>query len=178
MSSNSPHEGFRFKLRRRLDLFRQRSDNSSPEILADDSAITASPNTSSTYASSARHTGNATPSETAINLNQTGGSTNLTTIPMGVLAPRNGSPSATISITAVTSPSAFTTEVVTTPKPGSKVAIIPSDLWSKAYQEAIQSMGQDVDITILKGESIAELFKELNRVDKDATAESAFLRGH
>jgi hypothetical protein len=66
---------------------------------------------------------------------------------------------------------------VTTPEPGIEVAVAPSDLWSKAYQEAVQNMGQDVDVAILKGENIAQLFKELERVDKDATDESAFLRG-
>lgn len=38
-------------------------------------------------------------------------------------------------------------------------------------------MGQDVDVAILKGENIAQLFKELEKVDKDVTEESVFLRG-
>ncbi|KAJ4176473.1 hypothetical protein NW767_015434 [Fusarium falciforme] len=136
-----------------------------------------SPNTPSTYASSARNTGNAARSETATALDQTGESTNRTTIPVGGSAPQNGSPSAAVSGTAAASTSAFTTEVVTTPEPGIEVAVAPSDLWSKAYQEAVQNMGQDVDVAILKGENIAQLFKELERVDKDATDESSFLRG-
>lgn len=64
-----------------------------------------------------------------------------------------------------------------TPKRGNDVEVAPSDLWSKAYREAVQSMGQDVDVAILKGENIAQLFKELEKVDKDATEESVFLRG-
>ncbi|KPA38773.1 nacht nucleoside triphosphatase [Fusarium langsethiae] len=174
MSSTSlPQEGFRFKLRRRLNLFRQRSDNSSP----DTSSIATSPNSPSTHAPSTRHTSSAASSETATALDQAGKSTNLTAIPVGGSAPQNGSPSATASGTAVASTSASTIEVVPTPEPGIEVAVAPSDLWSKAYREAVQNMGQDVDVAILKGENIAQLFKELEGVDKDATDESVFLRG-
>ncbi|GKU06980.1 unnamed protein product [Fusarium langsethiae] len=167
-----PREGFRLKLRR-LNLFRQRSENSSPET----SAIAASPNRPSTHASSTRHTSSSTPSDTAVALDQAGESTNLTIIPEGDSAPQNGPPSTTVSGTAVASTSASIIEVVPTPEPGIEVAVTPSDLWSKAYREAVQNMGQDVDVAILKGENIAQLFKELEGVDKDAADESVFLRG-
>ncbi|KAH6627225.1 hypothetical protein B0J18DRAFT_426830 [Chaetomium sp. MPI-SDFR-AT-0129] len=53
----------------------------------------------------------------------------------------------------------------------------PSDLWSAAYREAVELIGKDVDITILQGESVAQLFEQLEQLDKDATQESAFVRG-
>lgn len=51
------------------------------------------------------------------------------------------------------------------------------DIWSAAYLEAIESFGKDIDVAILKGSSAAQLFTKLEEVDKDATQESAFLRG-
>lgn len=54
---------------------------------------------------------------------------------------------------------------------------ISSDLWSAAYREAIDSLGEDLDIAILMGSNAAQLFKELEEIDKDATQESAFVRG-
>ncbi|KAK3897898.1 hypothetical protein C8A05DRAFT_38527 [Staphylotrichum tortipilum] len=53
----------------------------------------------------------------------------------------------------------------------------PSDVWSAAYREAVASLGTDIDITILKGDSVADLFRQLEQVDKDATQESVFWRG-
>lgn len=53
----------------------------------------------------------------------------------------------------------------------------PSDLWSAAFQEAIESFGKDIDVAILKGKNLELLFKELEEVDNVATQESAFLRG-
>ncbi|CAM1503386.1 Fc.00g081620.m01.CDS01 [Cosmosporella sp. VM-42] len=174
MSSTSlPQEGFRFKLRRRLNLFRQRSDSSGPDA----SAIAASPTPPPTYASPTRHTSSAAWNETATALDQTSESTNLVAIPAGGSAPQNDSPSVTVSGAAAASASASAIEVAPILEPGNEVAVAPSDLWSKAYREAVQNMGQDVDITILKGENIAQLFKELEGVDKDATDESVFLRG-
>lgn len=38
-------------------------------------------------------------------------------------------------------------------------------------------LGKDINIAILKGENVAELFQQLEKLDKDATQESAFLRG-
>jgi hypothetical protein len=43
------------------------------------------------------------------------------------------------------------------------------DVWSAAYREAVASLGTDIDITILKGDSVADLFRQLEQVDKDAT---------
>jgi hypothetical protein len=57
------------------------------------------------------------------------------------------------------------------------VAIVSSDLWSAAYREAVESLGKDINVAILKGENVAELFKQLEKIDKEATQESIFLRG-
>lgn len=54
---------------------------------------------------------------------------------------------------------------------------VPSDLWSAAYHEAVHNLGKDIDVAILKGKNVAQLFRELEEIDKDATQESAFLRG-
>lgn len=54
---------------------------------------------------------------------------------------------------------------------------VATDLWSAAYREAVQSLGEDINFAILKGESIAELFEQLDNIDKEASQESAFLRG-
>jgi hypothetical protein len=52
-----------------------------------------------------------------------------------------------------------------------------TDLWSAAYREAVQSLGKDIDVAILKGSSAAQLLEKLEDVDKEATQESVFLRG-
>ena len=54
---------------------------------------------------------------------------------------------------------------------------LSSDLWSTAYREAIDSLGEDIDVAILMGSNAAQLFKDLEEIEKDATQESAFLRG-
>ncbi|KAK6365425.1 hypothetical protein LTR64_008794 [Lithohypha guttulata] len=54
---------------------------------------------------------------------------------------------------------------------------MPPDLWSAAYREAVESLGEDIDVAILKGSNAAQLFKQLEEVDKDVIQESAFLRG-
>lgn len=51
------------------------------------------------------------------------------------------------------------------------------DLWSTAYREAVNSLGEDIDIAILEGKKIKQLFQELEMIDKEAAGESAFLRG-
>lgn len=53
----------------------------------------------------------------------------------------------------------------------------PSDLWSAAYREAIEGLGDDLNVAILKGSNAVQLLEELEEIDKDATQESAFLRG-
>ena len=55
--------------------------------------------------------------------------------------------------------------------------IVSSDLWSAAYREAVDSLGKDIDVAILMGSNAAQLFRELEEIDKEATQESAFLRG-
>ena len=54
---------------------------------------------------------------------------------------------------------------------------VSTDLWSAAYREAIDSLGEDIDVAILMGSNAAQLFKELEKIEKDTTQESAFLRG-
>ncbi|KIX03675.1 uncharacterized protein Z518_07228 [Rhinocladiella mackenziei CBS 650.93] len=54
---------------------------------------------------------------------------------------------------------------------------VSSDLWSAAYREAIDSFGDDIDVAILMASSTAQLLKELEEIEKDATQESVFLRG-
>lgn len=56
-------------------------------------------------------------------------------------------------------------------------SVASSDLWSAAYREAVDSLGEDIDVAILKGKNVAQLFRELEEIDMEATQESAFLRG-
>ncbi|EED20136.1 hypothetical protein TSTA_033780 [Talaromyces stipitatus ATCC 10500] len=56
-------------------------------------------------------------------------------------------------------------------------AVTFSDLWSSAYREAVENLREELDITILKGKSVAQLFEKLEEIDKDVTHESAFVRG-
>lgn len=57
------------------------------------------------------------------------------------------------------------------------LAIVSSDVWSAAYREAVDSLGEGINVAIFKGENVAQLFRQLEEVDKEATQESAFLRG-
>lgn len=137
-----------------------------------------SANTPSTCDSSTRHRSSSPQSITAAALDQAGESHGLTTTAASGSALQNGSASANVpGAAAVTASVCTTTEVVTTPESAIEAANAPSDLWSKAYREAVQNMGQDVDLAILTAENIAQLFKELEEVDKHATNESVFLRG-
>jgi hypothetical protein len=54
---------------------------------------------------------------------------------------------------------------------------IASDLWSAAFREAVASLGKDIDVAILEGKNVEQLFKGLDEIDKEATQESVFLRG-
>jgi hypothetical protein len=58
----------------------------------------------------------------------------------------------------------------------SRIAI-SSDLWSKAYREAIDSFGKDIDSSIFTSSTAVQLFKELEEIGKDATQDSVFIRG-
>lgn len=58
-----------------------------------------------------------------------------------------------------------------------EVSSVPSDLWSAVYREAVNNLGKDIDVAILKGENVADTFWQLEKMDKDTTQESAFLRG-
>ncbi len=54
---------------------------------------------------------------------------------------------------------------------------IHSDLWSKAYQEALNNMAGDLDTAILAGKNAEHMFKELERLDKKTSEQSAVMRG-
>ncbi|KND93213.1 hypothetical protein TOPH_02393 [Tolypocladium ophioglossoides CBS 100239] len=58
-----------------------------------------------------------------------------------------------------------------------KIIVASQDVWSTAYREAVDSLGQDVDAAILQGKSLEELFKKLEEINKERTQESAFVRG-
>lgn len=55
--------------------------------------------------------------------------------------------------------------------------IASSDLWSAAYREAVESLGEEIDPAALEGKNIAQLFRELEDIEKEVTHESAFVRG-
>ena len=57
------------------------------------------------------------------------------------------------------------------------IVLVASDRWSAAYRDAVLSLGKDLDIAILKGKNVAQLFEELQRTDLEAFQESAFSRG-
>ncbi|KAJ5022574.1 hypothetical protein J3E73DRAFT_384813 [Bipolaris maydis] len=58
-----------------------------------------------------------------------------------------------------------------------RCTIPSSDLWSEAYREAVESLGKNIDMAILASSSAAQLFAELEGIDKEKTQQSAFLRG-
>ncbi|KAF5873600.1 putative ankyrin repeat protein [Botrytis fragariae] len=64
-----------------------------------------------------------------------------------------------------------------TPSVEIDLAVVSLDVWSAAYREAVNSLGKDINLAILKGENLAELFKQLETIDKEVTQESLFLRG-
>lgn len=47
--------------------------------------------------------------------------------------------------------------------------VVSSDIWSAAYREAFHNLGKDIDIAILKGKNVAQLFRELEEIDQEAT---------
>ncbi|KAK1139007.1 hypothetical protein N8T08_001586 [Aspergillus melleus] len=55
--------------------------------------------------------------------------------------------------------------------------IVATDLWSAAYREAVESLGEQMDIATLQGKNVAHLFKELEDMTEEITHESAFMRG-
>lgn len=52
-----------------------------------------------------------------------------------------------------------------------------SDLWSAAFREAVDSLDKEIDVAILEGKNVEQLFRGLDEIDKEATQGSAFLRG-
>ncbi|RYO93538.1 hypothetical protein DL763_004334 [Monosporascus cannonballus] len=59
---------------------------------------------------------------------------------------------------------------------GNGSGVCSSDLWSAAYREAVESLEEDIDIAILQGKTVEQLFKDLEGIEKEGTHESAFLR--
>jgi hypothetical protein len=53
---------------------------------------------------------------------------------------------------------------------------VASDLWSSAYRDAVESMGKDLNVAVLKGNNVAQLFTQLGELDSEVTQDSAFLR--
>jgi len=53
----------------------------------------------------------------------------------------------------------------------------PSDIWSSAYREAVDHLGQDINKAILEADNVASLFAQLDKMGKDASQESLFLKG-
>lgn len=51
------------------------------------------------------------------------------------------------------------------------------NVWSAAFQEAIDSIETDIDVAILKGKKVEELFQDLQKLEVDTTQESAFVQG-
>lgn len=54
---------------------------------------------------------------------------------------------------------------------------VSSDLWSAAYREAVENLGEEIDIASLKRKNVAQLFSELEEIDQELTHESAFVKG-
>ncbi|RBR22171.1 hypothetical protein FVER53590_07379 [Fusarium verticillioides] len=185
-AANQPREeGSRFRLRQRLNGLIQRRGHNSPTGRV---AVVESPGEPTTQALPTENTAGVTlRSETVIPLDQPSRSLETATVIIDRLPSDDASPPAAVSGTAAngrltTSPPTSTHEAAPAPETDTDTdtdvaAVAPADHWSKAYREAVESMGEEVDVTILKGESIAQLFKELETVDKDATDESTFLRG-
>jgi hypothetical protein len=57
------------------------------------------------------------------------------------------------------------------------VVIVSSDIWSIASREPVESLGKDIDVAILKGQNVAQAFRQLEEIDKEANQESVSLRG-
>lgn len=55
--------------------------------------------------------------------------------------------------------------------------IVTPDIWSAAYREAVDSLGDGMDIEALKGKDIAQLFKELEDTQSEVASKSAFSKG-
>lgn len=51
------------------------------------------------------------------------------------------------------------------------------DIWSAAFEEALSSLGEAIDVAVLKGKSIEQLFEHLEKTDREASQDSYFRRG-
>ena len=52
-----------------------------------------------------------------------------------------------------------------------------SDLWSAAYREAVENLRDEIDIVILEGKSVTQIFTELEQLEREVAHDSAFDRG-
>jgi hypothetical protein len=79
-----------------------------------------------------------------------------------------------------TSPVNSLEEVVTadqlSPHDGIGIGDSSEDVWSAAYREAVESLGEEIRNT-LSGKNAEQLFKEVEGIGNEKTHESAFLRG-
>ena len=53
-----------------------------------------------------------------------------------------------------------------------------ADIWTAAFHEAVEKVGEDIDQAIIKGKDAEQLLKEIERLDMDSSQRSAFSRGH
>lgn len=63
------------------------------------------------------------------------------------------------------------------PEDDTRYMTASSDLWSAAYREAVESLGENIDMAILASSSATQLFAELEGMNKGRTQQSAFLSG-
>ncbi|KID94934.1 NACHT domain protein, partial [Metarhizium majus ARSEF 297] len=84
-----------------------------------------------------------------------------------------------VQISPVDSHSISTSHHTTIDEPSQAVVdnAAASDLWSAAYREAVESLGEDIDVAILKGKGIEQLFHQLQELNTELTEQSAFLAG-
>ncbi|CAI7655744.1 unnamed protein product [Penicillium pancosmium] len=56
-------------------------------------------------------------------------------------------------------------------------ATVSTDIWSAAFREAVESLGEEIDVIALRGKNITQLFRDLEDIQKGETHDSAFWRG-
>lgn len=57
------------------------------------------------------------------------------------------------------------------------ISITPTDLWSAAFREAIETLEPRIDVAEFAGKTIEQLFHDLDAIDKSAGERSIFRRG-
>lgn len=56
-------------------------------------------------------------------------------------------------------------------------SIAPTDLWSAAFREAIDTLDPNIDVAHLAGKTTVQLLRDLDTIDKSINDESTFRRG-